>query len=110
MKNTVGRVADLHPDLVKIHLLHVLSGTALAEMHARGEYVPMERDEYIKTVCDQLELLPPDIVVERVTGDGVAEELIAPLWSKKKVTVINDIDKELYRRRSWQGKALSPRL
>ena len=104
MKNTVGSVANLHPDLVKIHLLHVLDGTVLGEMYKRGEYVPMERDEYISVVCDQLEILPPDIVVERVTGDGLADELLAPEWSKKKVTVINDIDKELYKRGSWQGK------
>lgn len=103
MKNTAQCVANLHPDLVKIHLLHVLSGTVLGDMYLRGEYVPMERDEYIRVVCDQLELLPSDIVVERVTGDGIARELLAPDWSRKKVTVINDIDKELYRRSSYQG-------
>ena len=104
MKNTAKRVANLHPDLIKIHLLHVLDGTVLGEMYKRGEYSPMEREEYISTVCDQIELLPPDIVIERVTGDGIACELLAPEWSKKKVTVINDIDKELYRRNTYQGK------
>ena len=104
MKNTARSVAELHPDLVKIHLLHVRSGTELGNMYQRGEYTPMDREEYIKTVCDQLELLPPDIVVERVTGDGIASELLAPDWSRKKVTVINDIDKELYRRGAYQGK------
>ena len=89
---------------MKIHLLHVLEGTRLGEMYKGGEYTPMERDEYIQTVCDQLELLPPDVVIERVTGDGIASELLAPLWSRKKVMVINDIDKELYRRNSYQGK------
>ena len=54
-------------------------------------------------VCDQLELLPPDIVIERLTGDGIGSDLLAPEWSRKKVTVINDIDKELYRRKSFQG-------
>ena len=104
MKNTAQSVANLHPDLIKIHLLHVLKGTVLGEMYERGEYTPMERDEYIQTVCDQIELLPADIVIERVTGDGIAKELLAPEWSKRKVTVINDIDKELYRRNSYQGK------
>lgn len=104
MKNTARSVANLHPDLIKIHLLHVLSGTELGGMYGRGEYTPMEREEYIKVVCDQLELLPPDTVVERVTGDGIASELLAPEWSRKKVTVINDIDKELYRRGAYQGK------
>ena len=104
MKNTARSVANLHPDLVKIHLLHVISGTALGDLYLRGEYTPMEREIYIKTVCDQLELLPPDTVVERVTGDGIASQLLAPEWSRKKVTVINDIDKELYRRESYQGR------
>ena len=103
MKNTASRVANLHPDLLKIHLLYVAEGTPLAEMYKRGEYTPIERDEYINIVCDQLEILPPDIVIERVTGDGLGSELIAPLWSKKKVTVINDIDKELFRRNTYQG-------
>ena len=103
MKNTAKSVADLHPDLVKIHLLHVIEGTPLAEMYKTGKYTPMEREEYIETVCDQLELLPPDVVVERVTGDGIASELLAPDWSRKKVTVINDIDKTLFLRGSFQG-------
>ena len=50
------------------------------------------------------ELLPPDTVVARVTGDGMGSELLAPEWSRKKVSVINDIDKLLYERGSWQGK------
>lgn len=104
MKNTAIRVANLHPDLVKIHLLHVLKDTPLAELYNSGKYIPMERDDYINIVCDQLEILPADIVIERVTGDGLESELIAPLWSKKKVTIINDIDKELVKRDSYQGK------
>lgn len=103
MINTAQCVADLHPDLVKIHLLHVISGTPLAKMYDSGEYLPMDRAEYIETVCDQIERLPADIVVERVTGDGIDTELLAPLWSRKKVTVINDIDKTLYERQSYQG-------
>lgn len=104
MKNTASRVAFLHPDIVKIHLLHVLKDTPLASLYLAGEYVPMERDDYINIVCDQLEALPPDIVIERVTGDGIESELLAPLWSKRKVTIINDIDKELVKRDSYQGK------
>jgi radical SAM protein (TIGR01212 family) len=104
MKNTAICVANLHPDLVKIHLLHILKNTPLAKMYEVGKYFPIEREEYINIVCDQLEMLPEDIVIERVTGDGLENELIAPLWSQKKVTIINDIDKELVRRDSYQGK------
>lgn len=104
MKNTALCVANLHPDLVKIHLLHILKNTPLCKMYEAGKYTPIEREEYINIVCDQLEVLPADIVIERVTGDGLGSELIAPLWSQKKVTIINDIDKELVRRDSYQGK------
>lgn len=103
MIKTVKDVAKLRPDLVKIHLLHVLKGTPLAKMYENGEYEPISRDEYVRTVCDQIELLPPWTVIERVTGDGIGTDLLAPQWSKKKVCVINDIDKELYSRNTYQG-------
>ena len=103
MKNTARSVAFLHPDIVKIHLLHVLEGTPLANMYKSGKYTPMERQDYINTVCDQIELLPPDAVLERLTGDGIDSELLAPLWSRKKVTILNDIDKELLKRNTYQG-------
>lgn len=104
MLQTVRDVAALRPDQVKIHLLHVLRGTALAELYQKGLYVPMEREEYIELVADTLELLPPTTVIGRLTGDGKSEDLLAPEWSRKKTTVINDVDKLLYARNSWQGK------
>ena len=107
MLNTVHDVAKLHPDQVKLHLLHVLRGTPLAAIYERGEYVPLERERYIRLVADALELLPPDTVIGRLTGDGKAEDLLAPLWSQKKTTVINDIDKLLFARDSYQGKYYS---
>ncbi len=103
MQKTVSEVARLHPEQVKIHLLHVLRGTRLAEMYERGEYIPMEKDDYVRAVADALEHLPPDTVIARVTGDGMAEDLLAPDWSRKKVAVINDIDKLLYARGTYQG-------
>ncbi len=103
MLRTVTDVASLAPDQVKIHLLHVLRGTALVDMYESGEYVPLEREAYVSLVADAIERLPEDTVVARVTGDGMADDLLAPLWSIKKVSVINDIDKELFRRDSYQG-------
>ena len=103
MLQTVRDVARLKPDQVKIHLLHVLRGTRLAQIWERGEYEPLERERYIRLVADALELLPPDTVIGRLTGDGAADALLAPLWSRKKTTVINDIDKLLYARNSMQG-------
>ena len=103
MMKTVRDVASLEPDQVKIHLLHVLKNTEMARIYERGEYTPLEKDEYVALVADAIERLPPDTVVARLTGDGMADDLLAPDWSRKKVAVINDIDKLLYSRSSWQG-------
>lgn len=108
MMNTVRDVAELRPDQVKIHLLHVLKNTEMARIYGRGEYTPLEKEEYVSLVADAIELLPPDTVIARLTGDGMADDLLAPDWSRKKVAVINDVDKLLYARRSWQGSALNP--
>ena len=104
MMETVRQVARLHPDEVKLHLLHVLKGTVLAEHYLQGAYEPLARERYVRLVADALELLPPDVVIGRLTGDGKAESLLAPLWSRDKKTVINDIDKLLYERDSYQGR------
>ena len=103
MRQTVRDIAELHPDMVKIHLAHVLSETELAVLYQNGEYEPMSRDEYVAVTCDQLELLPPDTILGRVTGDGMADDLLAPDWSRRKTEVANEIDKELYRRGTYQG-------
>ena len=103
MMKTVNDVARLGPDQVKIHLLHVLKNTEMADIYERGEYTPLEKDEYVALVADAIELLPDNTVVARLTGDGMGEALIAPDWSRKKVSVINDIDKLLYERGTYQG-------
>lgn len=103
MMRTAEDVAGLHPDMVKIHLMHILSDTPLAAMYERGEYSCMSFEEYVSVVCDQLETLPSDIILGRITGDGMPDDLIAPLWSRRKTEVANGIDKELYRRGTWQG-------
>lgn len=106
MLRTVRDVAKLKPDQVKIHLLHVLRGTVMGDVYERGEYTPLTKEEYVSLVADAIELLPPDTVVARLTGDGLADDLLAPDWSRKKVAVINDIDKLLYERGTYQGKKL----
>ena len=104
MVRTARDAAALRPDQIKIHLLHVLRGTRIWEDYMRGEYVPMEREEYVMTVCDQIEVLPPETVVARLTGEAPAEILEAPAWCRLKIAVMNDVDKELYRRGTWQGR------
>ena len=93
MLESVRKVAELRPNQVKIHLLHVIEGTKLAQIYKAGEYTPMDRDAYIETVCRALRLLPPETVIGRLTGDGAPDTLLAPQWSRRKTTVINDIDK-----------------
>ena len=106
MLKTAGDVAALAPDMIKIHLMHVLCDTALGDMYLRGEYTTMERDDYVRITCDQLEMLPREMIIARITGDGVADDLLAPEWSRRKTEVANEIDKELFRRDSYQGAAL----
>lgn len=103
MLETVRVLSKLDIHSIKIHLLHIIKGTELAEMYSRKEFQAMEMEDYVNIVCDQIELLPPKTVIQRVTGDGAKDELIAPLWSLKKFCVMNEIDKELGRRDSWQG-------
>ena len=104
MLDTAKKVAKLAPHQVKIHLLHVLKDTVMGDIYEKGGYTPLEKEEYVDIVCNALELLPPDTVIGRITGDGMAEALLAPEWSRKKVSVINDIDKLMYARDAWQGK------
>ena len=103
MLSSVRQLSLMKPDQVKIHLLHVLKNTKMADLYESGEYTPLGKEEYVRLVADAIEIIPPDTVIARVTGDGMADELLAPDWSRKKVSVINDIDKLLYERNSYQG-------
>ncbi len=107
MIETAREVGRLHPDQIKLHLMHVLRGTKLAKMYESGEYIPLSLNEYATIVCKQLEVIPSDIVIGRITGDGKADDLLAPEWSKKKFVVMNTIDKILYETDSYQGKFLN---
>lgn len=106
MLESARRVGELRPHSVKLHLLHVIEGTVLAEQWKRGEFPLLEREEYVEILCDQLELLPPEIVIQRITGDGDKATLLGPLWSMDKKKVMNAIDMEMARRNSWQGAKL----
>lgn len=103
MLETARAVGRLRPDAVKLHLLHILRGTPLAEEFTAGKLEPMTREAYICTVCSQLERLPPETVIERVTGDGQRKMLLAPLWSLDKIAVLGGIDQEMARRDTIQG-------
>ncbi len=107
MLESVRRISELMPHSIKLHMLHVLKDTKCAEMYEKGEFSVFEKDQYISLVCDELEIIHPDIVIQRITGDGSRENLIAPLWSIKKFDVLNGVDRELLRRGSYQGCKLT---
>ena len=107
MLETVRAVAALHPQFIKIHMLHILRGTVMAEEYARGEFSLLSCEEYVSVVCRQLELLPPETVICRLTGDGAAGDLLAPDWTKNKRAVLAAIDKTLAAQNTCQGAAFS---
>lgn len=104
MMATAREVAALPIQGIKLHLLHVLEGTHLARIYAQEKFPLLTREEYVTLVVDILELLPSEMIIHRLTGDGAPEDLIAPLWSRKKWEVLNSIDQELVQRDTWQGR------
>lgn len=104
MLDSARFVAGLDVQGVKLHALHVLRGTPLADMWCAGQLSVLSMEDYVGVVCDQLEVLPPEFIIGRLTGDGAADALLAPDWSRRKRAVLAAIDKELVRRDSWQGK------
>ena len=103
MLESARAVAKLEPDCVKLHLLHILKGTQMAKQYENGEFETLSREEYVNLVVDCLEYFHQDTVIQRLTGDGGRDSLIAPLWSLKKFVVLNEIDKEMVRRDTYQG-------
>ena len=106
MIETVRFINKLGVHGIKIHMLHILKGTAIEKLYEKENFHILTKDEYIDIVCDQLEFLNEEIVINRITGDPNIEDLVEPSWLIKKFTVLNDIDKEMKRRDSYQGKKL----
>lgn len=104
MLETAKAVAQLKPHSVKIHLLYIIEKTVLAKQFLEGKFCEMSLEDYVDIVCDQIEIFHEDTIIERLTGDGDPQTLIAPLWSLKKFVVMNEIDKEMLRRDSMQAK------
>lgn len=103
MLQSAKEVAKLSPEYVKLHLLHILKGTKIAEEYENGEFSAMTLKEYVNAVVDCIEVFKEETVFQRLTGDGGKDDLIAPLWSLKKFVVLNEIDKEMVRRNTYQG-------
>lgn len=88
---------------IKIHMLHILENTKLGIIYKEHPFKVLSKEEYIDIVCDQLEYLRPEIVIHRITGDPNQDDLIEPSWLDKKLCILNDIDKELKKRETYQG-------
>lgn len=108
MIDTVKYLNSLGIDGIKIHMLYVSHDTPLAHMYEKNPFPLLTKDEYIDIVCEELEYLDPKIVVMRITGDPLKEELVAPSWLLKKFCVLNDIDKEMKKRDIYQGDKINP--
>lgn len=103
MIETIKHINNLDIQGVKIHMLHILKNTKLEKLYIQKPFKLLTKEEYIDIVCEQLTYLRPEIVINRITGDPVKEDLIEPTWLIKKFCVLNDIDKELVKRNFYQG-------
>lgn len=103
MMKTAKTLASMGIDGIKIHMLAVLEGTKIHQMYKNDEINLMSEEEYISTVCDFLELLPPDMVIQRLAGNGKREIRIQPRWLGKKLELVGKMEKEFERRGTKQG-------
>ena len=104
MLNTIKYLNKLDIQGIKIHMLSILKDTPLEKLYEKEHFKMLTKEEYIDIVIDQLELLRPEIVIHRITGDPKIDDLVEPNWLIKKFGVLNDIDKEMVKRDTYQGK------
>lgn len=103
VENVRRCVTDNEIDGIKLHLLHLMTSTKMQRDYHEGRLRLLSMDEYVNIICDQLEIIPKNIVIHRITGDAPRDMLIGPMWSLKKWEVLNAIDKEMERRGTYQG-------
>lgn len=106
MLDTVRYLNKLDIQGIKIHMLFILKDTPILNLYNTTHFHVLSKEEYIDIVIDQLELLRPEIVIHRITGDPIKELLVEPSWLLKKFSVLDDIDKEMVSRDSYQGKRI----
>lgn len=104
MLQTIAFINTLPISGIKLQLLHILKGTDLAADYVAGKFKVLSREAYLELLIACIEHLSPSIAIHRVTGDGPKNLLIAPLWSRAKRSVLNDLHHEMRLRASWQGK------
>jgi len=103
IENVRRCVTDNEIDGIKLHLLHLMTSTKMQRDYHEGRLKLLGMEEYVNIICDQLEIIPKNIIIHRITGDAPRDMLIGPMWSLKKWEVLNAIDKEMERRGSYQG-------
>jgi hypothetical protein len=101
---TAEFLTDLGIDGVKLHLLYVVKGTRLDTLYQDRSYQCLDQDAYVELVCDFLEHIPPQVVIQRLTGDPHPHELVAPQWALERNETFARINRELERRDTWQGR------
>ena len=106
MLKTIKYLNTLDIQGVKIHMLSIIKDTPLEKLYKKEKFHILTKEEYIDIVTTQLEYLRPEIVIHRITGDPDKDELIEPKWLIKKFCVLNDIDKEMVKKDTYQGKLL----
>ncbi|MCP3899477.1 MAG: TIGR01212 family radical SAM protein [Desulfobacteraceae bacterium] len=104
MLETARKISVLGINGVKIHLLYVVKDTYLATMYEKGEYICMEQNEYVETICEFIELLPKDVIIQRITGDPNKDELVAPDWSIRRNETFQMIQRQFEEKGMFQGK------
>ncbi len=104
---TAKAISEMGIDGIKIHLLYVIKGTKLEKLYRQGSYKCLKQQQYVELVCDFLERIPQDMVIQRLTGDPHLQELVAPQWSVNKAQTLSMIKETLEKRDSWQGKFAS---
>ena len=103
IENVRRCVTDNEIDGIKLHLLHLMTSTKMQRDYHEGRLKLLGMEEYVNIICDQLEIIPRNIIIHRITGDAPRDMLIGPMWSLKKWEVLNAIDQEMDRRGSYQG-------
>ena len=103
MLKTIKDINHLKFDAIKIHMLHIIKNTKLAQIYEEKPFDILGRQEYIELVVKQLELLRPEVVIQRLTGDPIKDDLLVPDWVLNKTTILNDIDKLMRKLDTYQG-------
>lgn len=104
LENVRRTILDSDIQGIKLHLLHLMRNTRMLRDYHEGRLQLMSREQYVHLICDQLEMIPQEIIIHRLTGDAPWDSLVGPMWSLKKWEVLNAIDEEMLRRDSFQGK------